>query len=236
MMRMRFGLPSSRAIRLALILKFAARASTLPPSHPTHLLFSEQTRHGPFQGSFRFAPFSADLTIAKKYLDQSDPVLDLTSARLFTVARCISLKLLKQEASSFSSIQHFLQRNSSFSYSPPAFLKKDSPPAAIMRCRLLLAHSHFFPLLHSTCPSCADYPFTNLDSRPLSAPMDLPDALDHLSSCSLTTPFLNCNSSLRSLSLPPLSHSSLLSIPRSSRFVSLTSHLLRSLYFVTFPP
>ena len=228
-----FGLPSSRAVRLALILKFAARASTLPPSHPTRMLLDDQAqrRH---QGSLLFAPFHTDLTIAKKYITSS-PELDLTSARLFSVARSISLVLLRQEASRHSSILHFLQRNPSFSYSSPSFLKKDSTPAAIMRCRLLLANSHFFPLIHSSCPSCSLYPFTSFDPRNPSQ-FDLPDALDHLSSCSLLVPFSNCNLALRSLSLSPLSKSSLLSIPRSSRFVSTTSHLLRALYFLTFPP
>ena len=110
-----FGLPSSSAIRHALVLKFDARASSLSPPHPTHdlhSLLSDRAQHAAlFPGSTRFRSFASDVVIAKQYCDYSPTVL--TSTRLFVVARIISLKILKQTANSSSPIKRFLDDNSS---------------------------------------------------------------------------------------------------------------------------
>ena len=221
-----FGLPSSEAVRHALVLKFHARTSLLPPSHPSRELLSSLSDDAlfPAKGSVRFRSFLSDVTVAKKYLDESPSVL--TSTRLFVAARSISLKLLKQAGNTFSSIKHFLDRNPTFSYTQPSFLKRDDPPAAIMRCRLFLSNSHFETFHHRFCPDCSPLvPFTDVCS-----------ALSHISSCRLINPFLQCNNTLRFHRMSPLVDNSLLSLPRSSRFVSYTTKLLRALYYYTFPP
>ena len=116
--------------------------------------------------------------------------------------------------------------------SPPSFLKKDDVLAAIMRCRLLLANSQFDPLCHVDCGPRCRFPFTDLrTSRP-----DLRSTLDHLAMCRFLNPFSQCNNLLRSYGMSPLTNNSLLVLPKSSRFVTATSSLLRSLYFFAFPP
>jgi hypothetical protein len=95
-----------------------------------------------------------------------------------------------------------------------------------MRCRLFLSNSHFETFHHRFCPDCSPLvPFTDVCS-----------ALSHISSCRLINPFLQCNNTLRFHRMSPLVDNSLLSLPRSSRFVSYTTKLLRALYYYTFPP
>lgn len=238
-----FGLPSSKAVFFALIHKFVARSLLLPPSHPSHQqiksLLDPDQHSDLFPSNNTYRSFISDFTIAKQYYTHSGSA-EIASTRLFSIARSISLKMLQRTPSELSSsIPHFLKRNPGFSYSPPSFLKHDCPPAAIMRCRLLLANSAFVPLYHRICPCCRLEFWTVDDLSPSATPTcSAADSLEHVFESSLADSFRSCNLRLRSLFKPLniLSPSSLLVIPRSSRFVTATSPLLRSLYFFAFPP
>ena len=190
------GIPSPKALQIALLIRFIHRVSSLPPDHPSFILLSSlkslntHSRLFPSSGAKKYSSILTTYNSLTRNLS-----CDLSAfPSLFKLARHISLLLILSQRNLDSSSIHYVDKFRSFTYQQPSHARSTYFPLTFHKSRLRLRNSHFDPFYNIHC-TCSSRPHLTLS---------------HIFSCPIfSSTIASCNSSLSHHNLSELSESNL---------------------------